>query len=103
MSSSSSSSSSSLGASGGIGGSSGTTGSTAALGVAPLVGPPRSIAIDWNALGRGVAIQRYFNRLFTDILLPEYAPLLSVDGVVIPEDNVVLSECCNTTITRIKV
>ena len=91
--SSSSASSSSLGASGGIGGSSGTTGSTAALGVAPLVGPPRSIAIDLNALGRGVAIQRYFNRLFTDILLPEYAPLLSVDEVVIPEDNVVLSEC----------
>ena len=58
----SSSSSSSLGASGGIGGSSGTTGSTAALGVAPLVGPPRSIAIDLNALGRGVAIQRYFHR-----------------------------------------
>ena len=81
--------SSSSGASGGVGGTSGTTGLTfSGEGVTPVAMPPRSIAIDLTALNRGVAIQRYFDRLFQDLLKPEYAPLLVHQRP--PADNVLL-------------
>ena len=75
--------------SGSSGASGGTTGSAGGTGVAPTALPPRSVAIDLSLLSRGVAIQRYFERLVQDLLRPEYAPLLSSDPRT-PADNVVL-------------
>ena len=58
--------------------------------------PPRSIVIDIDALSRGAAIQGYFHRLITDLMLPRFAPLLNIPTgiggtlVQVLDDNILL-------------